>query len=271
MTFRNMRYAKTIASIAAAGSLICSVAGVADAQQIPPGFASKPIFDEEFNGPALNPAVWSYRGTGRRAGCMMNPAAVAVRQGYVRIRIFTGPDGQHVCGAITTPRFNHAFGYWEASVRYGYQPGMQSAFWIQSPNFGHDPSPEKSGVEIDVFEHTAGTTQPLGFQHNLIWGGYGPSKQHAGQKDALPILADGKFHRFGVAWTPAGYSFYVDGRLSWSSRGTAAPVSHAPQFIILDTELPRPELVPSQGYGPLGAPTNAHLDVDYVRVYPFLG
>lgn len=255
----------------AAGWLCCGAASAADAQGVPSGFGRTPIFDEEFNGAGLNLSVWAYRGLGRRAGCTISPAAVAVRQGYARISIFTGADGSHVCGAITTPRFKHAFGYWEASVRYKYQPGMQAAFWIQSPNFGHDPSPDKAGVEIDVFEHTAATTRQVGFDHNLIWGGYGPSKQHAAYKGTLPILADGKFHRFGVAWTPAGYTFYIDGRVSWSSRGAAVPVSRAPQFIILDTEIPRPAFAPARGYGPLGAPGNAHLDVDYVRVYPFTG
>jgi beta-glucanase (GH16 family) len=245
------------------------------AAQIPAGFGATPIFDEEFNGSSLDTSVWTYR-TGVRDQCLQVPNAVTVAHGYARISIYSGEgdDGKpaNYCGSITTKdHFLHSYGYWEAAVRYQYQPAIQCAWWIQSPTIGRDvDDPQRSGVEFDIFEHTSGNLKPEGFDHALHWNGYKQGvHKPLGHNGTLRDLNDGKFHVFGFGWTPGAYTFYVNGQVEWTVTSAEAPISAAPEFVILDVELPARAKVPAGGYGPLGSPQNAYLDVDYVRVYPY--
>ncbi len=256
--------------------ILAGSAGIAVAQ-VPAGFGTTPIFDEEFNGSSLDTSVWSYRGEGtQRDDCFIDSSAVHVANGYARISIYTANNAQGVptnyCGAITTQNgsFLHAYGYWEANVRYQYQQGIQCSFWIQSPTVGATiGNPQQSGVEMDVFEHTHFNATPTGYDHAVIWNGYGAYSQSASHVGTLSNLNDGNFHRFGLAWTPGNLTFYVDGQQTWSLSASDAAISDIAEYIILDTELPNASYVPAGGYGPLGSSTNAYLDVDYVRIYPY--
>ena len=246
--------------------------------QVPTGFGATPTFDEEFNGTTLDTSVWSYRGEGtQRNDCFIDSSAVNVANGYARISIYTANNAQGVqtnyCGAITTQSgtFLQTYGYWEANVRFQYQQGMQSSFWIQSPTIGAIiGNPQQSGVEMDVFEHTAWAAGPTLYDHALHWNGYGAYHQTVGHNGNQSNLDDGAFHTFGLAWTPGNLTFYVDGVVDWSLSASDAAISDIAEYIILDTELPTASRVPSGGYGPLGSSSNAYLDVDYVRVYPYL-
>lgn len=259
-------------------SLLAAVIGVGRGiAQIPTGFGTTPTFDEEFNETALNTSIWSYRGEGtQRNACYIDSSAVSVANGFARISIYTANNSQGVetnyCGAITTQNgsFLQTYGYWEANVRYQYQPGMQCSFWVQSPTIGSTiNNPQQSGVEMDVFEHTSANTTTTGYDHAVHWNGYSTYHRSVGHNGTLGNLNDGNFHRFGLAWTPGNLTFYVDGQQTWSLKASDAAISNIAEYIILDTELPNAAVVPSGGYGPLGSSTNAHLDVDYVRVYPY--
>ncbi len=120
--------------------------------QVPVGFASAPIFDEEFNETSLDTSIWSYRELGMRDLCDVDRNAVSVGEGFARIRIYTAPNARgkmtHYGGAISSQgSFLHTYGYWEAAIRFLYQPGMQTSFWIQSPTIGQIiGDPQQSGV-----------------------------------------------------------------------------------------------------------------------------
>jgi len=249
------------------------IAGRCAGGQVPYGFESKPIFDEEFNQSTLDTKQWSYRGLGKRDDCEVDPSAVAVGGGFARIRIYsTKTSGKltHYCGAISTQSsFLHTYGYWEAAVRFKNRPGMQTSFWLQSPTIGKIiGNPQKSGVEMDIFEHIASETNPKGYDHALHWDGYQPEiHKSIAHKAAYDPLDDGQFHVFGLSWTPNKLTFYIDGKESWEAAGQDSAISKIAEYLILDTELPRANYVPVGGYGPLGSTENPYLDVDYVRVY----
>lgn len=237
---------------------------------IPSGFVTIPVFDEEFSGSALNTSLWNYR-TGVRDHCTQDSSAVTVANGYLRLSTYTSSGTNH-CGALDTSQsFTHAYGYWEAAVRYQYQTGAQCAWWVQSPTNGKDLSnPQASGVEMDIFEHTAWTNSPTGYDHALHWDGYAAGVgQSLGYNGTFANLNDGTFYVFAIAWTPSGYTFYVDGVVTWTVSSSQAPVSSANEYVILDTELPSATQVLPNGYGVLGSSNNQYLDVDYVRIYPY--
>ena len=83
---QNIKRALLLAlSVLAAGTSVRRVAG-----QVPIGFGAAPIFDEEFNGDSLNPANWTYRGSGTvKHDCYIDSSAVTVANGHARISIYT--------------------------------------------------------------------------------------------------------------------------------------------------------------------------------------
>ncbi|KAA1193800.1 glycoside hydrolase family 16 protein [Photorhabdus heterorhabditis] len=246
------------------------LSGYASAQ-LPEGFSSTPSFEDNFNGTTLDTQKWDYRGLGVRKNCINTQSAVTVQNGYLTIKTYSNSSSgklQNYCGMISTQKsFLQSYGYWEAAVRFNRAEGNQVAFWIQSPTIGNDlTNPEKSGVEIDVFEHLAEATQEQ-YNHAIHWNGYGSAYKGWSKKLSMTQLADGKFHKFAVAWTPNGYTFYVDDIPQNLSGLDQIPISIANQYIILSSEVPRS--FPTQGYGPINE-TTATFDVDYVRVYPYI-
>lgn len=215
------------------------------AAQVPSGFDSTPIFDEEFDGNSLNSANWTYRGAGTvKHECYIDSSAVAVANGHLRIHIYTAKNSQGVqtnyCGAITTQSgtFLHTYGYWEVNVRYHYQPGMHCGFWVDSPLI-RSPiinNPQQSGTEMDVFEHmeSAGRTE---YDHAVWWNGYGAYATGIAHEGKQSNLDDGNFHTFGLGWTPGSLTFYIDGVQTWHLPASDAAISNTPEYIILDTEL----------------------------------
>lgn len=287
-----MKLPQVLGVLAVAGVLGCGGAAQAPAansgttpppptnsagSSIPSGFGTTPIFDEEFNGTSVNTSVWTYRQEGqKRDDCYNDSSAVSVANGYARISIYTANNAQgqptNYCGALTTQSgtFLHSYGYWEANVRFQYQQGIQCSFWVQTPSNGAIiNNPQQSGTEMDIFEHTHFTPNPIGYDHAVIWNGYGPYSRDVPHFATQANLQDGNFHTFGLAWTPGSLDFYVDGVKDWHLSASDVAISNIAEYIILDTELPNASYVPASGYGPLGAATNAHLDVDYVRVYPY--
>jgi beta-glucanase (GH16 family) len=77
-------------------------------------------------------------------------------------------------------------------------------------------------------------------------------------------LQDGNFHTAGLAWTPDGYTVYLDGVVI-DSVPASVPVSAAPEYIILSSEVT--SNFPPGGYGSK-SDSAATFDVDWVRVYP---
>ncbi|NDK98594.1 glycoside hydrolase family 16 protein [Photorhabdus bodei] len=182
--------------------------------QIPNEFSPTPSFEDNFNGTTLNTQKWDYRGLGVRNNCINTQSAVIVKNGHLTIKTYSDSSSgklQNYCGMISTQKsFLQSYGYWEAAIRFNRAEGNQVAFWVQSPTMGHDlTNPEKSGVEIDVFEHLAEAKQDQ-YDHAMHWNGYGSAHKEWSKRLYTSKLADGQFHKFAVAWTPRGYTFYVD-------------------------------------------------------------
>ena len=275
MNERLQRIAKH-AVIVALGIATMAVCGSCMAAQVPSGFGTTPIFDEEFSGSSVDTKIWTYRheGTVHRK-CYFDSRAVAVENGHARIRIFTTNNSSRLqtnhCGGLTTESgtFLHTYGYWEASVRFQYRPGMQCGFWLQSPwNGSIINNPQQAGVEMDVFEHIQ-SASVTSYDHAIWWNGSDPYTKGSAHIGSQNNLDDGNFHTFGLAWTPGSLTFYVDGIQTWHLSASDGAISNVADYIILDTELPSAEGVPSEGYGSLGSSANPYMDVDYVRVYPY--
>ena len=227
----------------------------------------KQILDENFNAPALNPAIWNIE-TGKRRDAMNSAAAVDLKDGKLVITTFTDAAGVTHCGFVTTRRkFHVTQGKAVARCRFSVQPGTQVAFWAQSPTYGKSGDPEKAaddGVEIDIMETTG--LMRGGYQYALHWGPYNtPAKRSSSKKFPEPV--GDQWHEYGVEWDENGYRFTLDGKLV--ATDTKCPGSKVPEFLLLTSESNIKSWNgerPAQGYGSKTESTN-WFEIDWVKAW----
>ncbi|MGH7939823.1 MAG: glycoside hydrolase family 16 protein [Limisphaerales bacterium] len=243
----------------------------------PPGYAL--AWSDEFNGNHLDKTKWEYARNGWRNSAYDTSAAVSVTNGCLLITTYTG-GGTNFTGFIdTNRRRKFRYGYYESSIEFSNAPGQWSAFWIQSPwminvqrngklgNINDNPT---NGVEIDVFEHRCvdhnGRDWTGGGDHALHWNGYGRGERNAAWSSRRLGVGSG-FHTYGFLWTTNCYRFYVDGRVTWTTKSYM--ISAAPEFMRLTSEVQSGSwagTVPPGGY-PRRDQSQIKMRVDYVRYY----
>lgn len=236
-------------------------------ENIDPWIAHKaPIFYDNFSYPNLT--HWKQRLPGPRKDCINTAEAATIENGRLGLHVFSKTDQgkkKHYCAMISTEGlFESIYGYWEAYLRFNYQPGVQTAFWLQSPTNGKNiTNPGNSGMEVDIFEHVGNQTAANN-NYAVHWNGYRKYARHWSKSDHLSLSSDDKFHRFGLFWSPKTYAFYVDGKRT-AKTPHQVPISKRPQYMILSTEVPHAKV--GTDFGPLGSKPPV-LEVKKVQVFP---
>jgi beta-glucanase (GH16 family) len=199
----------------------------------PLGMGYQLVWEDEFDGTALNPEKWEVRGVGPRALGFVSPEAVEVGGGFLKLYALQR-DGRILLGAVGTQnRFMSRYGFYECRARLQHSPGVWAAFWIQSPHISEGEDPAVYGAEIDIME----CFRKLGpdiVSHNVHWA-YGPNqKTTRGMQSYRPGVGTG-FHTFGLEWTPERYAFFVDGYQYYE---VTNGVSRIEEYLILSMEIP---------------------------------
>ncbi len=255
--------------------------------QLPPDGKWELVWHDEFEGNELDTSKWDYRLhiMQTRYPTWTTEGAELDGKGNLLLKLYE-KDGDYFSSQLQTGRnyldrpgdkfknsnfvwpvarmepakFVHKYGYYEIRCKLPTQEGWWAAFWLQSPEIGSTLDPADSGVEIDIMENF---TRDGMISHNIHWNGYGKNLKSAGSGERQLSPTEDGFHTFGLHWSPDGYVFYADGKVSWEIDG---PVSHREQFILVSAEC--------KGYrkgGPAPELKNAVLPdyfvVDYVRVY----
>ncbi len=231
------------------------------------------LWSDEFAGTALDASRWTAF-AGPRGDSETTPDAVAVKGGSLTMTTYTDAAGHHTAFLSTQGKLAATYGYFEARIRFSDAPGEWCAFWLQSPTNG-DPKgdPGRAGVEIDVVEHRA--TDQGGWTAlkdmvalNLNWDGYGPDRQNRQKVMGLPDGAalQGEWHTYGVLWTDAGYTFYLDGIALWTLDEAVSRRSEELQLTCEVDDGGWAGNVPPGGYGPRATSTTG-MQVDWVRVW----
>ncbi len=266
---------------ALAAVLACGLEPPAQSSPPPPpsgGSAALPpagyrlVWQDEFDGTALDTTKWMAV-DGPRRDAENTPDAVSVGGGLLTVTTST-ESGHHETGFLQTDgRFEATYGYFEARIRFSDAPGEWCAFWLQSPTNG-DPmgDPAHAGVEIDVVEHRV--TDQGGWQLgdfvalNLNWDGYGSDRKNAQlvTKIAGNAPVQGQWHTYGVLWTGAGYTFYVDAVAIWNITEAVSQRSESVRLTCEVQDASWAGYVPPGGYGPRGTSTTG-MQVDWVRVW----
>jgi beta-glucanase (GH16 family) len=222
------------------------------------------VFDDEFNGSALDLAKWqpNWLGTGPEAvtppvtrydlNCV-SPDDVSEANGMLDLaavaRTCTTASGRtysYASGLVNTKRtFTFTYGYLAARIYVptspNGRPANYAAFWANG--LGHWPL---SG-ELDIMEVLSGCGPGVAFHFHAGFqtpGACAPKEDSSG------------WHVFGADWQPGVITFYIDGRQVGEVR---QGVTSKPMYLILNNSVN-----PVYG-GPPYTPT--HLLVDYVRLW----
>jgi hypothetical protein len=236
---------------------------LAPPQDGPPSKDYQLVWQDEFEGKELDKTKWDFRGVGERKGAWIAKETVTL-DGDGHLILTVRKNGGRYEGAMigTEKQAQWTFGYFECRLQLATEPGMNTAFWLQSPLMsapdqgkGAVDDTAKNGTEIDILEYIARQGEVAHF--NLHWNGYGKAHKSHPSDIWMPGLTRG-FHTYAVEWTAEGYTFYIDGRRVWH---TTQAISKRDQYLILDLEVS-----PWAG-GIESAKLPATAVVDWVRVW----
>ena len=219
-------------------------------------------FDDEFDGPGVDPAKWAngfgWGDTAANFAAWCDPAANTVADGVLVQRTERLPapqNGKAYSGAClhTKATFAQRYGYWEVRLRAAAGPGLHSAFWGK-------PASEAWPPELDVEE--IGGDRPDTVIMTVHWRDGGGHRQR-NQRFRGDDFSDG-FHVIGAEWSPEGTVWYVDGvERARIDDGAAEMAAQGPFYALLDLQVGLSGAVQPSAVTPFPATQL----VDYVRIW----
>jgi hypothetical protein len=179
-----------------------------------------PKFYDGFTDPTYTAQHWATRAqepAGLRKCARTDPSMFSVSGGYATLRAIrrAANPTSNSCphgfwynamvgtGGATQP-YTPTYGVFSAKIRFQRNLGAHGAFWLQGSGGSHS-------AEIDAAEY---------FGANRVDGGLASfihtGTSHSGgiQRQAKGLIgsnASGAFHTYTVQWSPAGYTFRIDG------------------------------------------------------------
>ncbi len=225
------------------------------------------LFEDNFDGSSLDTTKWELCPEWERQGGMSfwdNDMVSLNGEGHLVLRAeWDEAAGRVNAGAVRTEGlFSASYGYYEASIKFPYAPGVWGAFWMMCGNVGSEANGAVDGVEIDIIESIG---NDWGASNSALhWDGYGNAHKNVGSGEFKYDIYDGEFHTFGLERTEDAYLFYVDGKQSWKVTSDKCDICPADGYMKLTLE--------SAEWAGGGKPAcikalPAEMEVDYVRVY----
>jgi len=239
---------------------------------VPQASAPQPIFDDEFDGTALNASVWytclfwERPGPGCNDGGLESYSAhsVTLAGGSANLTATLQPAGSrhaYLSGLIQTngsptqaPSFSFLYGYAETRAKLPRGAGMWPAFWLL-PKSGAWPP------EIDILEWQG--VDPTVDVVTLHWQDAqgNPAQSSSGVDTGVKLWQD--YHTYGVDWEPDAITWYFDGRPI--KRFTQRQwIPNKPMYVVFSLAIGGWE--PGQNH-PAASEFPATFAIDYVRVW----
>jgi len=238
------------------------------------------VWNDEFDGVALDRSKWGFPGYKEREEALVNTEGTVVvdGQGHLVLSTFQKDDRIHCAILDTRGRYEPRYGYFEARVRFQKMQGHHGCFWLQTPTFrAAEDNPAVSGTEMDIIEwFGAGRRKGWAGMNIYFNGTKGDGTKGNVRSPSIPAfdrmggpvesdpkspigdLSDG-FRTYGLLWTDKECVFTCDG--VEIMRDTRA-VSRIKQYIVLSLLCAKWE----RGRLDLAKLPDS-MYVDYVRVY----
>jgi endo-1,3-1,4-beta-glycanase ExoK len=208
---------------------------------------SAPLFDEEFNGTTLDPAVWDiYDGPGHAYRGLRSPSALTLDGQGNLVLTATYENGQIVSGGMGH-RVNYTYGHYAFRVRLDPDPtGTMSGNVLTWPRDQWSPE----FTENDIWE--TGWHPDNNYRFNTFIHFGVQNWQHW----IVHPVDPSQWHIIEMDWRPERLAIYIDGAFAWETLDQPA-IPDIPHHICfqLDPEANRPLAHPQKMY------------VDWVRIY----
>jgi hypothetical protein len=239
---------------AAAGTSNPAVAPAAAAATPAPGPLAPPagrtlIFEDDFDGTAVDPTRWSqYNGPGNAGNGLRRSSAIAVANG--QLTITASWDGTNLTSGGMSHAGDQPYGRYEVRVRTEGDPTQRTSgavlTWPRSQVWPRDG-------ELDFYETGHSSTTRTPFFSYLHWMG----GTWGGDQDRIVHEADGReWHVITMDWDPTAIRIYRDGVFAGELTDPAKIPDVAHNLCIqLD----------AVSNGPLAGPVRMY--VDWVRIY----
>ena len=236
------------------------------------------VWADEFDGDSVDWTKWTGHyawetNTVRRGG-VWNKKMASVSDGKLTIKteyypegLDGGPAGYYTYGMDTSESYTQTYGYFECRCILPRGYDLWGAFWLYCAGVCDVTEQGRNGAELDVFESPYyGEKKPNMVSSNIHIDGYEDKHQSLGAKKYL-IKGDpySEFNTYGVEWNSDGYTFYINGRKSFSTDWGG--VSEVPEFLILSVEVGGSDNQPQTDV--LKGIDSSEFVVDYVRAYQY--
>lgn len=225
------------------------------------------VFEDEFNGDALDADKWEARGNGPRRYGYNASSQIEVKDGSMLIKGEYLEDGQYGAGwyvGAVHLKERYVRGYYEIRCKCNAGKEFWSAFWLQHGNaYVHDKSQGGvHGAEIDIFESlTMNKKEKNGVSTTIHCNGWDDDVEHIDSRLLGKFKGNNiteEYNTYGLKWTEDEYIFYINGvETCRSSFGNG--VSTEPEEVIVSLEIP--DLVTYEH------DFATQMQVDYVKIY----
>jgi hypothetical protein len=205
------------------------------------------VFDDEFDGTALNTTSWSrYNSVGNAGNGLRRPEAISLDGNGHLVITAQMVNGQLVSGGMSN-RLNLTYGYFEFRVRTDPDPtGTMSGVVLTRPQSDNSPI----DGENDMYETGADVNTRNPFHSYVHYGANNSQYYFAHNADGA------QWHTIGMAWSPTAIDIYRDGTLVWTVSDPVAIPDVAHHICVqLDARFTHTLTTP------------VTMDVDYVRIY----
>ncbi|PZG02943.1 glycoside hydrolase family 16 protein [Micromonospora deserti] len=196
----------------------------APAQADPPRAGYTLVFNDDFDGTAVDESKWNYR-TDVKAYSAQRPQNVTVSGGLMSINLkqesYAGKDFTGG-GLVSKQRFR--YGYYETRAKINDGSGWHSSFWLLAGDGSTTYSPE-ARTEVDGFE--IDSISPTNVHQGVhTWDGAGVSgPYHPGSTYNTGVDLR-QWHIWGFDWSETSVKFYLDGVLTYTVSYTPSQWTH---------------------------------------------
>lgn len=176
------------------------------------------VFEEEFNGDALNDKVWNIQtgdgcpdlcGWGNQELQFYKKDNITFKDGNLVITAkneTTGPRSYSSARINTEGKFTFKYGRVDVRATTPFGKGMWPAIWMLGENIREVGWP-KCG-EIDIMEMVGGEEKKV--YGTVHWDNAGSYASFGGKVENLPTALNSAYHVFSITWDEKFIRWYVD-------------------------------------------------------------
>lgn len=225
------------------------------------------VFEDDFDGNALDLDLWEHRGTAAKIGGFYRPEQASVENGnlVIKAEYTQGVRGEAWYSGNIHTKEEFVYGYYEMRCICNAENDFWSAFWLtQEGVYDHDISKGGvAGAEIDVFEsyrNKSGRNKNY-IDSSVHCNGADNDRENIESKRVAKARVENlttQYNTFGLMWTESEYIFYVNG-VETGRTSFGLGVSRVPEHVVVSLCIPDKITLPKDK-------TTSFL-VDYVKIY----